>query len=216
MQAPFGLVPPGIVTTGEATVRVKPDAAVVTVGAVAQAASAQEAQAQLGDRIARVLELVRTLAIADEDTRTVGFRVEPQYAHEPGRAPRLTGYQAAQHIRLTLHGTDGIGKVLDTLVHSKAATTAAVAFTMRDRKAAEAAATAQAIQDARAKAQEMAATAGVTLGRLVSLSDIAVPGGFEPQQAFFARALSQTDAAADVPAGQLEIVVRVRAQFEID
>lgn len=215
MQVPSGLVPPGIMTTGEATVRVKPDAAVVTVGAVVQAASAQDAQAQLGDRIAHVLELVRTLAIADEDTGTVGFRIEPQYAYEPGRAPRLTGYQAAQHIRLTLHGTDGIGKVLDTLVHNKAATAAAVAFTVRDRKAAEAEALAQAIQDARAKAQEMAATAGVKLGRLVGVSEAAIAGADFTPQAFLGRAQA-AGATMDLPAGQLEIVMRVRAQFEID
>src|SRR2546430_9410911 len=42
VQVPIGLVPPGIVTTGDATVRVKPDAAIVTVGAIAPSSTAPE------------------------------------------------------------------------------------------------------------------------------------------------------------------------------
>ena len=81
VQVPVNaVVPQGIVTTGDATVRVKPDAAIVTVGAVVQGATADEAQALLSDRIAKVLDRAKALAIADGDTKTVGYRIDPQYA----------------------------------------------------------------------------------------------------------------------------------------
>src|SRR5207249_2307888 len=148
------VIPPGIVTTGDATVKAKPDGAIVTIGATVQASTADDAQLQLSERVAKILDGARSLAIADNDIKTVAYRIDPQYAYEQGKAPRLSGFQAAQQIALTLHGTDGVGKALDTLVQGgDAATTATVAFALLDAKAAQASAREQAIQDARAKAQ---------------------------------------------------------------
>jgi len=210
------VVPPGVVTTGDATVRIKPDAAIVTVGAVVQGATADEAQSLLSDRIGKVLERAKALAIAEADTKTVMYRIDPQYAYEQGKAPRLTGFQGNQQIALTLHGTDGVGKALDTLVQNDSATTATVALTLLDAKAAQASAREQAIQDARAKAQAMAKAAGIQLGKIISISDV----GGSPQIDAFRLAVPAPGPqgpsfAAQLPTGQLDVVVRVQVQFEI-
>jgi hypothetical protein len=209
------VVPPGIVTTGDATVRVKPDGAIVSVGTVVQAATAEEAQAMLSERIAKLLERSKALAIADSDTKTIGYRIDPQYAYEQGKAPKLTGFQATQQIALTLRGTDGVGKVLDTLVHSDGANTATVAFTLLDAKAAQASAREQAIQDAVAKAQAMARTAGVQLGRVVSVNDIGLAPTVDGST--FSAFKMQTAAVPQpqLPTGELQVVVRVQVQWEL-
>ncbi|TMC78529.1 MAG: DUF541 domain-containing protein [Chloroflexi bacterium] len=210
------VVPPGVITTGDATIRIRPDAAIVTVGAVVQGATADEAQSLLSDRIGKVLERAKALAIPDTDTKTVSYRIDPQYAYEQGKAPRLTGFLGNQQIALTLHGTDGVGKALDTLVQNDGATTATVAFTLLDSKAAQASAREQAIQDARAKAQAMAKTAGVQLGKIISVSEV----GASPQIDAFKFAVPAPGPqgpsfAAQLPTGQLDVVVRVQVQFEI-
>ena len=215
VQVPIGLVPPGIVTTGDATVRVKPDAAIVTVGAIAQGATAEEAQTLLAQRIGTVPERAKALAIDDKDTKTVTYRIDPQYAYEQGKAPRLVGFQGNQQIALTLHGTDGVGKMLDALVQDDGATTASVAFTLLDSKAAQAAAREQAIQDARAKAQAMATTAGVALGRVVSVNDVGTPATVDAFKMMIPAPSTFTSMASQVPSGQLDVVVRVQVQFEI-
>jgi uncharacterized protein YggE len=215
VQVPVSLVPPGILTTGDATVRVKPDAAIVTVGAVAQGATAEAVQSLLAERVGRVLERAKVLAIEDKDTKTVTYRIEPQYAYEQGKAPRLVGFQGNQQIALTLHGTDGVGKALDTLVQDDGATTATVAFTLLDSKAAQAAAREQAIQDARAKAQAMARTAGVALGKVVSVNDIGTPATVDAFKMAIPAPSAFATMATQVPSGQLDVVVRVQVQFEI-
>jgi uncharacterized protein YggE len=215
VQVPIGVIPPGIVTTGEATVRVTPDAAIVTVGAIAQGATAEEAQRLLAERVSRVLERAKALAIADKDTKTVTYRIDPQYAYEQGKAPRLVGFQGNQQIALTLHGTDGVGKALDTIVQNDGATTATVAFTLLDSKAAQAAAREQAIQDARSKAQAMARTAGVALGKVASVNDIGTPATVDPFKMAIPAPSAFAAAAPQVPSGQLDVVVRVQVQFEI-
>ena len=213
------VIPPGIVTNGDATVKAKPDGAIVTVGTIAQEATADEAQAQLSGRIAKILERAKALAIADSDTKTVSYRIDPQYAYEQGKAPRLTGFQASQQIALTLHGTDGVGKALDTLVQGgDAATTATVAFALLDAKAAQASAREQAIQDARAKAQAMATTAGVQLGKVISVNDIGLTptvDGAIKGAAFTALAIPAPAPVSQLPAGDLQVVVRVQVQWEL-
>lgn len=213
MQTPaMSPIPPGIVTTGEATVRIRPDAAIVTAGAVVQAATAGEAQSGVSTRIATILERAKALGIGDQDTKTVAYRIEPVYAYDQGKAPRITGYQGIQQIALTLRGIDGVGKAIDALLEGDGATTASVAFTLLDSKAAQAGARTEAIQDARAKADAMARAAGVALGKIVSVSDAAqpvTPGSFD----FIAK--SASPASAQLPAGELQLVVRVQVQFEI-
>ena len=210
------VIPPGIVTTGDATVKVKPDGAIVTIGATVQASTADEAQLVLSERVAKILDGARSLAIADNDIKTVAYRIDPQYAYEQGKAPRLNGFQASQQIALTLHGTDGVGKVLDALVHGDSATTATVAFALIDAKAAQATAREQAIQDARAKAEAMALAARVQLGKIVSVNDV----GLTPTVDGMAKSAYTTFALApapvpQLPAGELQVVVRVQVQWEL-
>ena len=211
------VIPPGIVTTGDATVKAKPDGAIVTIGAIVQASTADEAQLLLSERVAKILDGAKSLAIADNDIKTVAYRIDPQYAYEQGKAPRLTGFQAAQQIALTLHGTDGVGKVLDALVHGDSATTATVAFALIDAKAAQASAREQAIQDARAKAEAMARTAGVQLGKVLSVNDV----GLNPtvdgiaKNAFTTFSIPAAAPVPQLPAGELQVVVRVQVQWEL-
>src|SRR5207244_962756 len=114
LPAPAEAITAGIVTTGDAIVRVKTDAAVVGVGAIVQGSTAAQAQDLLAQRIDALLQKAKALGIADADTKTAIYRIDPQYAYEQGKAPRLTGFQGTQQLVLTLHGTDGVGRALDT------------------------------------------------------------------------------------------------------
>jgi uncharacterized protein len=211
------VIPAGVVTTGDATVKAKPDGAIVTVGTIVQGATADEAQAQLSGRIANILDRAKALAIADADTKTVGYRIDPQYAYEPGKAPRLTGFQASQQIALTLHSPDAVGKALDTLVQADGATTVTVAFALLDAKAAQASAREQAIRDARAKAQAMATTAGVQLGKVISVNDIGLTPTVDGaiKSAYTALAIPAPAQVSQLPSGELQVVVRVQVQWEL-
>ena len=216
LPAPGGAVQAGIVTTGDAIVRVKPDAAVVGVGAVVQGSTAAQAQDLLAQRIDALLQKAKALGIADADTKTAIYRIDPQYAYEQGKAPRLTGFQGTQQLVLTLHGTDGVGRALDTLVQGDNATTATVTFTLFDPKAVQATARAQAIGDARSKAEAMAKAAGVALGKVVSVSDIGLaPTVDTTTYSQLVKSAAPAALPPQLPTGELQVTVRVQVQFEI-
>jgi uncharacterized protein YggE len=205
---------PGVVTTGDATVKVRPDIAIITVGVTTQAATASEAQSQAADRVARILERAKLLGVASTDTKSAGYSIQPQYAYGPNQAPKITGYQAAQQVVLTYRKVDDAGKALDALVQNDGATNASLQFALENAKAAQADARTQAIADARAKAQAMADAAGVRLGSALSVSD-------QSSSPIVYDSVKRLDAApapaaqTQIPVSDLDIVIRVTVQFAI-
>jgi len=184
--------------------------------AVAQASTAADAQAQVADRVARILDRAKTLGVAEKDTKNVGYSVQPQYASGPNQAPRITGYEARQQILLTFRNVDGVGKALDSLIQNDGALTASVAFSIDDNKPAQAEARRLAIQDALAKAQAMAQTANVKVGKVLSLNDVGSNPIPQPFDSFRGPVGAAAPAGAQLPAGQLDITIRVQVQFSIE
>jgi uncharacterized protein YggE len=203
----------GVVTTGDATVKVRPDIAIITVGMTAQAATAADAQSQAAERVARILDRAKQLGIAAQDTKNGGYSIQPQYASGPNQAPKITGYQATQQVVLTYRKVDEAGRALDTLVQNDGATNASLRFALENAKAAQANARTQAVADARAKAQAMADAAGVRLGAAISVSDQSPTGPIVYDAA--QRGVAAPAAQTQIPVSDLDIVIRVTVQFAI-
>lgn len=210
-----GGIAPGIVTVGDATVKVKPDIALITVGAVAQAATAAEAQAGVAERTDRILKKAKDLGIADKDTKTSGYQISPLYASRGGdQGPRITGYQASQQILLTFRNVAGAGKALDQLIQGDAGNTVNLRFALDDLKPSQAEARRLAIEDARSKAEAMAKTAGVRLGKILAVNDQSVSSQPYGRYEFAAPVAAAPD--TQVPAGELDVIVHVQVQFAIE
>ena len=205
---------PGVVTTGDARVKVRPDIAIITVGVTAQALTAADAQSQTAERVARILERAKQLGIAAQDTKNGGYSIQPQYASGPNQAPKITGYQATQQVVLTYRKVDDAGRALDALVQNEGATNASLQFAIEDPKAAQADARTRAIADARAKAQAMADAAGVRLGAAISVSDQST-GPNVLDSARFSAAAPAPAPQTQIPVSDLDIVIRVTVQFAI-
>jgi uncharacterized protein len=204
---PTGL---GITTSGDATIKVKPDIAVLDLGMTGNSASAADAQSQVAQRVANVLKTAKDLGIADKDVKTYGYKLNPSY--QPNSYPKISGYTATEEISFTLRDVTKVGKALDSLAGDTGATNASIQFALDDRKPAEAEARTQAIGDARAKADAMAKAAGVRVGQLLSVTDQA--GGYVGPTIYGAAAKSDT-APTVIPVGDLDVVIRVQVQYAI-
>ncbi len=214
-QGNQGGPPPGIVVVGEAKLDYHPDVAYLTLGAVAQAQTAQAALDDLSRHVAALLQRAKALGIADKDIAHASFNLQPQYAYAPDKAPRITGYQAAQQVVIALRDVNAVGKTLDALLKDDAATTASVRFGLASGKDPELDARTRAIEDARAKAEAMAKAAGVRLGSAISISEV---GSIAPQPYSFDRAGFAAPAAApmpQIPTGNVEQTIRMQVQFAI-
>lgn len=209
-----GVPTPGIVAGGDATVKAPPDIAILTIGATTLARTAAEAQTALSDKIAKVLQRAKDLKIAEKDTKSAGYTINPQYQSGPDKAPTIASYQATQSVTFTLRDVNAVGKALDTFVQGDAATNVQVRFALEDPKLKQSEALKLAIEDARAKAKVMADAAGVRLGKVRAVSESANPPG--PLFADGFRQDTRSAAEAIVPVGELDVVVRVQVLFAIE
>jgi len=198
-------------TSGEATIKVKPDLALLNLGMTADSTSAADAQAQVAQRVANVLKGAKELGIADRDVKTYGYNLNPSY--QPNSYPKISGYTASEQISFTLRDVSKVGKALDTLAGDVGATNASIQFALDDRKPAEAEARTQSIGDARAKAEAMAKAGGVRVGALLSVSD--QPGSSVGPTIYGAAQAVSGRVDTVVPVGDLDVVIRVQVQYAI-
>jgi uncharacterized protein YggE len=78
-------------------------------------------------------------------------------------------------LRVTVRDTDQLGELIDAAVNVGANRISGVTFYVDDETAAASDARIEAVEDARTKAEELAAAAGMTLGPLVVMSEGTTP-----------------------------------------
>ncbi|OLC55455.1 MAG: hypothetical protein AUH85_09250 [Chloroflexi bacterium 13_1_40CM_4_68_4] len=210
-QGNQGGPPPGIVVVGEAKLDYRPDVAYLTLGAVAQAPTAQAAMDDLSRHIATMLQRAQGSGIADRDVAHANYTIQPQYSYSQNQPPKLSGYQATQQVVVTLRDVSAVGKTLDALLKDDAATTASVRFSLASGKDPELDARARAIADARSKAEAMANAAGVRLGAAVSITEVAGASNYSGNERFAPAAAPMPQ----VPTGDVQTTIRMQVQFAI-
>ena len=111
---------------------------------------------------------------------------------------------------------DRLGDVLDGLVGAGANEVHGAQMSAADPSAAEHEALASAVAAARAKADEVATAAGVTIGAVARIEEESELGG-PPMPRMRMMAMSESaDASTEVAAGDLTVARRVRAWFTIE
>jgi hypothetical protein len=199
---------PGVFTSGDATVSTKPDIAFLSVGVESLKPTASAAQKDLASQAAKLIARAKSLGIADQDISTEGYSVSPNYV---GSGATIDGYQASEQIQLKWHTVDTVGAALDSLVQEGGATLVSVGFGLVNPAAAEGAARALAIADARSRAQAMADAAGVKLGQVIRVSDLSTDGTPITSGSFDVPSAIPTQ----IPVGELDVQVTVEVDFAI-
>src|SRR5260370_6130898 len=142
-------IAPAILTSGDAIVSRKPDLAVIGAGIESQQPTASAAQADLASKAAKLIARIKSLPVADKDLNTTGYWIGPVYSPQ-GQV--VTGYRAAEQLRVSWHNVDTVGRALDAIVQEGGATNLWVSFGLADPQPALAEARSLAIADPRANA----------------------------------------------------------------
>lgn len=205
---------PVLNASGEGSVSVVPDIAIVTMGVTSRAGTANEALAANSASLAAVIETVREEGIEERDIATSGFSISPVYERQRAdqiteRPPSIVGYQVANQIRVVIRDIASSGGVLDRVVRAGANTVNGISFDVEDRQSATDAALADAIADARRKAEIMAEAAGVRLVRVVDISGGGNVG------APVLRAMAMAESATPVMPGERQITANASVTWEI-
>lgn len=162
-----------ISVTGTGKVTVKPDVADISLGVQVQSDTAKGARDAAATKMNDIIAALKALGIADEDIQTSTIDISPVYDYNSS-TPRITGYQVTNMV--TVHVTDitKVADVIDNSVAAGATNVNGVTFDIADRATAENTARGDAVKDARAHADALAAAAGVTITGVQSISETSV------------------------------------------
>ncbi len=210
-----------------------PDIARITLGVEARAQHAAEATEQANQQMAAVVAAVHQSGVAAADVRTQNFSINfeqqpepyppvpgPERAEKaeagkgaPAESPRGF-YRVSNTVLMTVRDLGKLGAVLGAATRAGANNVWGIEFEIEDPSQLEAAARREAVAEARARAEQLAALAGVKLGRLVSLAEL----GAGTPMARGGLGFDMKAAQSDVPVqgGQLTVSQDVQLVFSIE
>jgi uncharacterized protein YggE len=198
-----------VTVVGSGEVQGTPDTVTADVGIEVAAPDVTAAMNQTNERQQAVITALTADGIDAADISTTAVNLQPQY----GDNSVVTGYRAGNSINVKIRQLDNASRALATIVDTggNAARINSVSFSIEDDSKLVSDARTRAFEDARGRAQQYAELSGMSLGRIISISE--APGGTPPQP-FPVPAQAKV---ADVPLqpGQQTIGFAVTAVWEL-
>jgi uncharacterized protein len=215
-EAMAALGVPTVSVSGHGSVNVPPDTATVNIGVDVIKPTLDEAQEQADAQATAVIEALKAAGIADEDIQTDYYSVNILRDYSENADPTLiTGFEIINQLAVTVRDTDMLGEILDAGVSAGANSIYGVTFYVEDQTAASSEARVEAVEDARVKAEELAAAAGMTLGPVVSIAEGTVPIVSPVYGRAMGGGMAAADAAVPVEPGSTTVAVDVMVTYEL-
>jgi len=189
-----------------------PDVATIRAGVVTQSATAAEALSQNAQRMARVLDSLKAAGVQPRDVQTSNVSLQPQYRYAQNEPPVITGYQASNNVSIRFRDIAKSGAILDALVKQGANQIDGPDLGLDQPDAAMDEARVDAVKRARARADLYAKAAGLTVARILTISEGTQVSG--PRPVMYAR-VAAAPAAADtqVVAGESDVTATITVRF---
>lgn len=207
-----------ITVVGEGKVSLQPDIARVTIGVETVNESVQDATAANKTIVETVLAALQEAGIAENDLRTTGYSVFADRFGPEGILPdNDVRYRVSNSVSVTIRDLDNVGTILDVAVEAGANNIYGVEFALDDPGIAESDARSAAVASALDKATELAELTGVSLGQVVSVSEVIGMGGgyYSGNFAEAARMGLGGGGGAPIAPGQLDLVMQLQITYAI-
>jgi len=166
--------PNALYVSGNSQISVVPDKATIMMSIVTEGKTAALAQSENKNIANQVIADLKKAGVADEDIETSQYVIEKVYEWNKSLEKSVeTGYRASHTLKVTTKNMDNVGSLIDTAISSGANEVNSVSFglTKEKEKEVRSQALTLATTAAKEKAQNIASTAGVTLGTVLSISE---------------------------------------------
>lgn len=201
--------------TGRSTV--EPDIATVRLGVAIVRPTAAAAREAAAATMSAILAALGDIGIDRRDLRTALVSLNPVTDYSSDRGPRVTGYQVANTVEVTVRDLSAAGAVIDAGLGAGATSLDGLEFRLDDASAAEAGARRAAVEDARRRAETLAEASGVRLGDVLAIVEGQRPPGPIPFAGGMRGLALKAEAVADTPveSGRQEVAVTVVVTFAL-
>jgi uncharacterized protein YggE len=204
-----------VTVIGDGRVLVQPDVANVSLGVEATAPTQGAAQADAATRMQAVVDTLVAQGVPREDIRTNRLSARPVYDQQDRSVIRA--YQVSNSVQAKVRNLDQVGAIVDAVTAAGANRVDGISFAVDQIEVPKGQARGLAMQNARAKADQLASLAGL---RIVSVKSIQESDpSSNPPRPQPARADSFGTAAAPAPPvepGTQEVGTQVTVTYIVE
>ena len=156
--------------TGNGTVLVESDLAIVTVGVQETSKDVLEAQSTVNEKIAAIKQALLDAGVEESEINTDSINIYANYDYSDNTEV-IVGYTARNSLSVRTTDMDNVGSLIDAAFAAGANTLDNVQFTVQDDTQAREQALTMAVEDARRKADVLASAAGLQVASIESISE---------------------------------------------
>ncbi len=208
----------GLWVNGEGKAMAVPDVAILSLGIESEAMTVAQAQNAAAEAMNNVMKALTGNGVQEKDIQTTQFSVYPvrRWVEEEKRE-EIIGYRVTNMVIAKIREISKAGTIIDAVTIAGGDLTRVndISFTVDDPKPYYGEAREKAVQDAVAKAKQIAQAAGIKLGKPLYISEVNV---YVPQPMSF-KGYAESNAPVPptpISPGELEITLTVQVVYEID
>ena len=203
-----------VTVNSEGAIKVTPDAVRLNANVSVVSGSNKDALAKTSTSAAAVRAALTKSGILKGDIATASITVYPEYNYTQDKGSVLVGYRGSQSFVVTIKNAENAGSVVDAVVAAGGDDLQIQGVTpfVLDSSIATESARANAVKNAKAKANSYAKLLGEKLGRVNYLVENSSPVNYPP---IMAMAKSADSSATVVDLGQQDVTVSITIQWAL-
>ena len=204
-------ITPQVNVNGEGSVKIKPDYAVITMGAEIKDLDSAKAKKQNDEIIAKMIQVIKKSAIAEKDYQTQRVNLYKTREYQE----KKDYFVASQTITITLRNLDNYEKLMADLMAAGANTINGVEFKSTQTEKVATEIRAKAVLNAKKKAEDYASALNQSIGKALIISDQSMVNN--PRVYMMKTAMADESAGMDqiLAVGEIEISTNVNVVFEL-
>lgn len=203
-----------ITVVGEGRILVDPDIAQVTLGVESYASDVQTAANETETIMTNLMTTLTAQGVAEKDIQTSNYSVHTERYGGPMEVDSEANYRFSNNVTIVVRDLETVEAVLGAAIEAGANSIYGVSFNVAEPAELRKQARAEAVSVAQAKAQELADLNGVTVGQVVSISELVNNAG-PYANSFTLHASEGLGGGGPISPGELQLTVQLQITYAI-
>ncbi|HRY60119.1 MAG TPA: SIMPL domain-containing protein [Patescibacteria group bacterium] len=211
--------PRTITVSGEGKSYVAPDVAVAQLGLISEGVKSEEVVSANNDKMNNIIKELKALGIDEKDIQTSSYNLSPKYNYTDNKGSFIDGYTLTQNVTLKIRDFTKISQAIQKATSLGANSVSQLTFSVDNPDKAKNEAMKSAIEKAKTKANDMASSSGLKLGKLINVYEGSGVSSPVPMYATADKATGMGGGSAvsapDIQTGQQEITVTMNLTYVV-
>ncbi len=204
-----------------------PDIATFSFGVIETAKTVKEATTKSAEKISAALVAVKAMGVLKDDLKTMSYSINPHYEYIQGVCTNygcpagksvLTGYDVSQTIQVKVRDLAKAGDIFDSIAAVGVQEVNGLTFSIDNIESVKAMARADAIADAKSKAEKIAKDLGVRIVRITGFydsSDEQSYGNVRSDMMAASPMSAKATTVTEIPKGEQKVTASVSIIYEM-